>query len=134
MPIMTSSLVNILVSNLVKNWRILLEQSFTAHLSLMSTLFIQYRAVQETLAVNHSCRNYFKSHKGIYQLPYNTTIPPLTCALGLHLIQTCMLVRYIYLCNYLRYRDSVNNTVEANSSVFYLIRMLWMQSVRACRQ
>jgi len=46
---MTSILVNVLVSNLVKNWRILLEQSFTAHLSLMSTLFIQYRAVQGDL-------------------------------------------------------------------------------------
>jgi len=30
--------------------------------------------------------------------------------------------------------DSVNNTVEENSRVFYLVRMHWLPSARACRQ
>jgi len=34
----------------------------------------------------------------------------------------------------LRYRDSVDNTVEDNSSVFSLIQMHWLLSARACRQ
>ena len=35
---------------------------------------------------------------------------------------------------YLRYRDSVDDTVEENSSIFSLIRMRWLPSARACRQ
>jgi len=34
----------------------------------------------------------------------------------------------------LRYRDSVDNTVEENSSVFSLVRMRWLPSARACGQ
>jgi len=34
----------------------------------------------------------------------------------------------------LRYRDSVDNTAEDNSSVFSLIQMHWLLSARACRQ
>jgi len=30
--------------------------------------------------------------------------------------------------------DSVDNTVEENSSVFFLIRMRWLQSATACGQ
>ena len=32
------------------------------------------------------------------------------------------------------YRDSVDNTVEENSSVFSLIQMCWLPSARACGQ
>jgi len=34
--------------------------------------------------------------------------------------------------NRTRYGDSVNNTVEENSSVFSLIQIRWLPSVRAC--
>jgi len=34
----------------------------------------------------------------------------------------------------LRYGDSVDNTVEANSSIFSLIQMHWLLSARACWQ
>jgi len=40
---------------------------------------------------------------------------------------------YIVLVCHLRYRDSVDNTVEENSIVF-LIRMRWLPSARACGQ
>jgi len=33
-----------------------------------------------------------------------------------------------------RYSDSVDNTVEENSSIFSLIQMHWMPSARACGQ
>ena len=32
----------------------------------------------------------------------------------------------------IRYEDSVDNTVQENSSVFALIRMRWLPSARAC--
>ena len=34
----------------------------------------------------------------------------------------------------IRYGDSVDNTVEENSSIFSLIRMRWLPSARACGQ
>jgi len=34
----------------------------------------------------------------------------------------------------LTYRDSVDNTVEENSSIFSLSRMHWLPSARACEQ
>jgi len=34
----------------------------------------------------------------------------------------------------LRYRDSVDDTVEENSSVFSLIGMHWLPSARSCGQ
>jgi len=41
---------------------------------------------------------------------------------------------YIVLVCHLRYRDSVDNTVDENSSVFFLIGMRWLPSARACGQ
>ena len=43
--------------------------------------------------------------------------------------QTGVVVVVIYV--YLRYGDSVDNTVGENSSVFSLIRMRWLQSAMA---
>jgi len=34
--------------------------------------------------------------------------------------------------SFIRYGDSIDNTVEENSSIFSLIRMRWLPSVRAC--
>ena len=41
---------------------------------------------------------------------------------------------FTVLCLLKRYRDGAADTVEENSSVFYLTKMRWLPSARACRQ
>ena len=48
------------------------------------------------------------------------------------------ILQFLCICVKIRYRDgsvdSVDNTVEENSSVFSLIQMHWLPSARACEQ
>jgi len=48
------------------------------------------------------------------------------------LISTILLTEWYFIIK--RYEDSVDNSVQENSSVFSLIRMRWLPSPRACGQ
>ena len=86
------------------NRRILLVKSFTAHIQITE------KTLEFSSTVSYSV-----------SIPLNTN----------GLVHCCY---YWLLSSTLRCGDSVDNTIEENSSIFSLIRMCWLPSARACWQ